>query len=253
LSDLAGQLHWDGRDGIARPRLPSRLNVGVWDTTDLLSRFIRPGASVLEVGFAPGKYLLWCAKAAQARAHGVEYAPESFDRSRRLFDEAGIIADLRLEDFLKTTFKPATFDLVYSLGVIEHFTGDALVRMVQKHLELVKPGGTALIVIPNFRSPLYGGVQRFLDPENLGIHNLDIMTREALENLVPDGATAKAYRYGRLTPWILSFDKRMPRALASVLSASLNALGLVQPIAVQGLCPWLVLQLEHSPSGYAEA
>ena len=243
MSDLAGQLHWDSREGIVRPRLPSRLNAAVGDITDLLSRFIQPGASVLEVGCAPGKYLLWCAKAARARVSGVEYAPESFHRTSTLFDDVGVIADLRLEDFLRTTFKPATFDLVYSLGVIEHFTGDALLEMVRKHLDLVKPEGTALLVIPNFGNPLYGRIQRFLDPENLGIHNIDIMTCAALAKLAPNGVTAKAYHYGRLTPWILSLDKKMPKTMAFALSASINAMGLLQPITVDALSPWLVLEL----------
>ena len=69
------------------------------------------------------------------------------------------------------------------------------------------------------------------------------MTSEALVKIAPRDVTAKAYHYGRLTPWILSFDKKMPKALASALSASINAIGLAQPVTVHALSPWLVLEL----------
>jgi len=40
------------------------------------------------------------------------------------------------------------FDLVYSIGLIEHFLGDALEAIVHKHASLLKPGGYAIIIVP---------------------------------------------------------------------------------------------------------
>lgn len=40
------------------------------------------------------------------------------------------------------------FDLVFGIGLIEHFLGDALEAIVRKHAALLKPGGYALIIVP---------------------------------------------------------------------------------------------------------
>jgi SAM-dependent methyltransferase len=40
------------------------------------------------------------------------------------------------------------FDLVFSIGLIEHFLGDALEAIVRRHASLLKPGGYALIIVP---------------------------------------------------------------------------------------------------------
>jgi 2-polyprenyl-3-methyl-5-hydroxy-6-metoxy-1,4-benzoquinol methylase len=247
MSDLAGRDYWDNREGVVRRRLPSKLNVTVGDMTALLARHVRPGHRVLEVGCAPGKYLLWCARTAGAHVSGVEYAPASYEHTARLFHQTGTLVDLRMEDFVATTFQPGSFDLVYSLGVIEHFTGDALLMMVRKHVELLKPGGTALIAVPNYAGP-YGRLQAWLDPCNLAIHNVEIMCIDALAALAPfDLASVRAvFTYGRLTPWLLSLDAKMPRAAARLLAIALNAVGLVQPLKIEALAPWLVLELART-------
>lgn len=48
-------------------------------------------------------------------------------------------------------FKDGEFDLVYSLGVIEHFNDTE--KAIREHKRVLKPGGTALIVVPNLISP----------------------------------------------------------------------------------------------------
>jgi SAM-dependent methyltransferase len=40
------------------------------------------------------------------------------------------------------------FDLVFSIGLIEHFLGEALDAVVRKHAALLKPGGHVLIIVP---------------------------------------------------------------------------------------------------------
>jgi hypothetical protein len=38
------------------------------------------------------------------------------------------------------------------------------------YLGLLKPGGKALIIIPNY-GVIYGRLQQYFDPENLALHN----------------------------------------------------------------------------------
>lgn len=67
------------------------------------------------------------------------------------------------------------FDVVWSAGVVEHFRNPE--DVVRCHLEILKPGGTLIVPIPNFRGIGYPLYSRF-DPDLLSIHNLDIMERQ---------------------------------------------------------------------------
>lgn len=40
------------------------------------------------------------------------------------------------------------FDLVVSVGLIEHFQGDMLVKVIKKHSELLKPNGKVVMIFP---------------------------------------------------------------------------------------------------------
>lgn len=237
--DLAGSEHWDGREGKVKPRLPSKLNAGVADLLALLAPFTKPGSRVLEVGCAPGKFLLWCALAKHADVCGVEYAQKSYEGVLDLFANASAKADIRNEDFMQTTFDERSFDLVFSFGVIEHFSDPR--PMVQKHVDMLKPGGTAIITVPHFGRG-YGRLLRRMDQGMYDIHNVSIMSESRLLELVPKGVQARAYSYGRLSPWILSWNW-LPKPLASAVTYGLSAAALLQPFKIKALCPWLVLEI----------
>jgi SAM-dependent methyltransferase len=240
VEDLAGSDHWDAREGRVRPRLPSKLNAGVADLLALLDKFVRPDSRVLEVGCAPGKFLLWCALAKNAEVCGVEYASKSHQGVVDLFADASALADIRNEDFMETTFEEKSFDVVFSFGVIEHFSDPR--PMVQKHVSLLRPGGTALITVPNFGG-VYGRLLRQLDKPVYDIHNVSIMSEPRMLELVAEGIPARSYAYGRLSPWILS-AKSVPHSIVKAASYGLNVLALFQPFEIKALCPWLVLEIK---------
>jgi SAM-dependent methyltransferase len=150
--------------------------------------------------------------------------------------------DLRCEDLARTTFAAGSFDVVYSSGLIEHFADPT--EVVRQHLDLVRTGGTAVITVPDYRG-IYGTLQRYFDIEILGIHNLDIMTREALTALVPStaGYTARSFRFGRFSPWQLTVEKRWPARVATMVCHVANGAALLQPIDIPALCPMLVLEV----------
>jgi 2-polyprenyl-3-methyl-5-hydroxy-6-metoxy-1,4-benzoquinol methylase len=243
--DLAGDSHWDDVwAATPRRRLPSALNVGVGDTMRLLAPHVGPDRSVLEIGCAPGKLLLWCASKG-ARVAGVDYSARGIKQTRELFDDLGVPIDLRHEDVFNTSFGDGSFDLVYSLGVIEHF--DDPREIVRAHVRLAKPGGKVIIAIPNYGG-WYGSVQRWMDAELLAIHNLQIMSASALKDLAPKdlSRSVEGYTFGRFSPWVWSWTSRFSARLSRIISWSLNGLGLLQPVVVAALSPTLVLEIERA-------
>jgi SAM-dependent methyltransferase len=105
VADLAGPNHWDKRTWRRRARIPSRRDVGSAGLLALLDPHVFPGCRVLEVGCAPGDFLLWCALVKKACACGVDYAPKSYKFTIQQFADAEVNADIRLEDFMRTSFE----------------------------------------------------------------------------------------------------------------------------------------------------
>jgi 2-polyprenyl-3-methyl-5-hydroxy-6-metoxy-1,4-benzoquinol methylase len=227
--------------------LPSRLSVFNRDFHGLLRKYIQPNAKVLEVGCAPGRQLAWVAKHLQAKVAGLDFVPEGIDIARQLFDSLGMAVDLRCEDIFSSTFTDSQFDVVYSAGFIEHF-GDPG-PMVRRHVELVKPGGVALITIPNYTG-VYKRIQHYFDPGSLKIHNLDIMSCKALAGLAPPDLSGEVtvFPAGRLGSWLISFHKKWPRFWSKFVGGSLHLIGLLQPVSIPLLNSLWVLVIVRKDS-----
>jgi SAM-dependent methyltransferase len=128
------------------------------------------GARVLEVGCAPGKWLVFYAERFGASVVGVEYTDKGAELTRANFAATGIPGEVVQGDFFALPSEP--FDLVLSLGFIEHF--DDLDATFARHLDFVAPGGRLAIGVPNYRG-LNRMLQRWSDPEHLALHNLEAM------------------------------------------------------------------------------
>lgn len=232
--------HWDAAyQTPIRMRLPSSLLASTVDAQRELRKWIKKGDKVLEIGFAPGKQLAWISAELKASVSGIDFSQPGVALSQALFAHLGLKADLRCEDVFATTFPLNTFDIVYSQGVIEHFADPRAI--VRRHFELLRPGGVAVISIPNYGG-IYGQLQARWDPENLELHNTDIMTRDAFRDLMPaDIADSINVRYaGRLTSALVSFDRKFPTVLSNALFWGVNAIAHLQPFDIDLLAPQLV-------------
>lgn len=78
------------------------------------------GRDVLEIGYGQGTDLMQLAKAGAKSLTGVDLSPTHQRIARRRFALAGREADLRITDAEALPFPSASFDLVYSFGVIHH-------------------------------------------------------------------------------------------------------------------------------------
>lgn len=237
--------HWESA-WAARPRLsfPTGLDIGTNNVLRLLKRYVRPGMRYVEVGCAPGKILSWVGREVGVPVCGIDYSPTGSDTARWLCSGLGIDADIRCEDATKTTFKEKSFDLVFSCGLIEHFENPS--EMIEAHVRLVAPGGTALIAIPNY-SGIYLRLQGLCDPENLKIHNLSIMNEDSMRALAPklSDVQARSFRYGSFSPWLISLPTKFG-TLGKLVSWGLNFISQLQFLEIRSVSPLVVLEVRRA-------
>lgn len=141
-------------------------------------------AKVLEIGCAPGRFLVKLYQVFGYTPFGVEYSKSGVEITRKIFvenklpPENVIHADFFSEQFLKKYQR--YFDIVISKGFIEHFVN--VNEVIDKHIELLSNRGILVVSIPNFRGINYFLLKRF-DAEAIELHNLDIMQLDVFRNL----------------------------------------------------------------------
>lgn len=129
--------------------------------------------SILEIGGAPGQYLAFFAKEFKYKVSGMDYSEIGCKKMKENFDLLGINGNVyQIDLFSKDKLDLPKFDIVYSLGFIEHFTN--LEEVIEKHLDLLKPGGILMIGTPNFMG-INGIVMNHTAPDIISIHNLPTM------------------------------------------------------------------------------
>jgi SAM-dependent methyltransferase len=161
---------------------------------------------VLELGCAPGRWLVHYAERYGALVEGVELAARGVEQTKRNFAACGVAGKVHAIDLLE--FRPDhCFDLVLSLGVIEHFGDvDATFR---RHADLVVPGGRLLIGVPNFQG-INRALQRWCDDRWLALHNMRAMGTRGYARLArANGLAIAGMRYvGGFDPDLISQRKR---------------------------------------------
>lgn len=244
LNELTDEQFWRKYHRVKGPKLqlPSKLSVFNWDIKVLLRKHIRPGMKVLEIGCAPGRLLAWVAKKLKADVAGIDSSLEGMNTANKLFDILGLEADLRCEDVFATSFACDYFDVVYSTGVIEHFKDPA--NLVRIHVELLKPGGMALLTVPNYTG-IYKWVEEWFDPDITKVHNTKIMTCQALKDLAPVELSqiVRTFPTGRLGAWLISYHLKWPPFFVFVVGGTLHLIGMLQPCRLPGLNSMWALEI----------
>lgn len=202
--NLATQDHWAERWASQEPKIefnPER--VFFRDIHSLFQRHLPKGKDVrcLEIGCYPGTYMWYFDKYFDHQVCGIEYVQECADQCSDLMRRKGINAEVEHADLFEYTAPSddEKWDVVCSFGFIEHFTDVA--PCIEKHLELVKPGGYLALVIPN-HAGINGNILKAVDREKYDIHNH--MDYQAMEEAVLATEKAKILEggyYGRVGFW----------------------------------------------------
>jgi SAM-dependent methyltransferase len=126
----------------------------------------------VEIGGAPGHYGAYFTKYHGYRASIIEYSDIGCRKARENFQMLGLDVTVYERDFLSDLSDLPRFDVVMSLGFIEHF--DDVADVLRRHVSLLNKGGFLVLGLPNFR----GIAQKVLArtaPQMLARHNLEAM------------------------------------------------------------------------------
>jgi ubiquinone/menaquinone biosynthesis C-methylase UbiE len=119
-----------------------------------------------------------------------------FESLKDLKAAKGIVAKA---DARKIPFADNSFDIVYSLGVVEHFKETE--TSVREHVRVCKPGGTVIVVVPNRFTPyviaghLYY-LLRWKNRTNMMISYGKTYTRNSIKSKLIDAGCQKEVTVG---------------------------------------------------------
>lgn len=131
------------------------------------------------------------------------------------------------------------YDFVFSLGFIEHF--EDTFDVIKRHVDLLNPQGTLLIILPNFLG-INGWIQKVFDRKNYVAHHLDSMViknlRQIMNQLNLSGATIEYTSKPML--WIEpkpTIGNKIARICIKMMSHVLK----LMPIKCRLLSPYIVI------------
>lgn len=130
--------------------------------------------SAIEIGCFPGQFIEYVGSKG-FRVSGIDTYPGVIrlndwmsDRGRRV----GAFEQTSLAEYTKA-YRGEGFDLVLSLGFVEHF--ERFCDVLLEHVKLAKLGGRIVIGAPNFATPFQRALHQSLDHRNLANHVLEAM------------------------------------------------------------------------------
>jgi 2-polyprenyl-3-methyl-5-hydroxy-6-metoxy-1,4-benzoquinol methylase len=147
----------------------------------------KTGLKGLEIGSAPGRLSIELWRRLGLIPYGVEYTESGVAAQKALYRRFGLAEEWVMRgDLFDDSWRARyaeTFDLVASFGFIEHFSDPR--DVLEKHLELLRPGGLLVVTVPNLHETTwYGKLARRFNPAVYAIHNTSTCTRAVLASLV---------------------------------------------------------------------
>lgn len=168
MEDLKTNLRYYAED----PAYAGRYAVTVPAADDRIRSLVNenfpPGeGDCIEIGCSPGGFLTLFGELGYT-LHGIDFDPRIQTELPRWLRERNFKPGrFAVGDFTTHPF-PMSYDVVYSLGFIEHFTN--WVDIVAKHTELVKQGGRLLIGTPNYAGIVQRVLHKLLEEKNYKTH-----------------------------------------------------------------------------------
>lgn len=150
-----------------------------------VERFLAPDPTrtMLEVGCCPGKWMIYFHQTFGYRVSGIDYLPIGIAYTRQNLALSQVACEELIQADVVGWQTDQRYDVVFSVGFVEHFTDVELV--LQSHLDLTTPGGYMLVGWPRFHGLLYR-LQAYFDSfsrfQVLPWHNLASMDLAVLRD-----------------------------------------------------------------------
>lgn len=154
----------------------SRENLNINSILDIFDKYlpVNENFHVLEIGGAPGQYLIYMAKNFKYNVYSLDYSKVGNEYTFKNMAKARIPVKVYEQDLFSENFSGSIpyFDMVYSLGFVEHFNDlDVVVKM---HTKFLKSNGILMLGVPNLAG-IYQYFLKITAPHLLSIHNTDSM------------------------------------------------------------------------------
>jgi SAM-dependent methyltransferase len=196
-------------------------NVVIHEITDVLDRFLETDRvlRVLEIGGAPGQYAAYLHRRFGHSVTVFDSSPVGCAKARENFTLLDVPGDVIEGDLFEPPIELPAFDVVYSLGLIEHF-GD-VTAAVRAHADLVAPGGLLLLGAPNLFG-VNGPLLRRLTPSFLSKHHVEATYETTWDRFERELELTRLYRgfLGGFDPsmfWRIESRKLTDRVLHQAL------------------------------------
>lgn len=181
--NIANQEEWDN----------SYKNFAFYEENDILAHEIdnyiknnsKDATSIFELGCFPCRYLAHFAKKFGLEANGVDITTEINKELFKWLKENNIkVGNIINSDAFKTIEnlekENKKFDIVYSIGFIEHFTN--YLDIIDYHDKILKKDGLLIISAPNFRGKIQNKLHKIFDKKNMERHVIDAMNIKEWKN-----------------------------------------------------------------------
>ena len=177
IDRLTDKEYWDNRWKRVRDPKEIRRDTKQAVNKELIKIFDKylphqTGLTILEIGGAPGQFLAYLAKEFGYSAHAIDYSTIGCEKMREAFESANLDVTIYNRDIFDDLSDLPRFDIVFSMGFIEHFSD--LDSIFGKHVELLKNHGILMLGVPNYRG-ISQAVLKRLALQLLSTHNLDAM------------------------------------------------------------------------------
>ena len=193
------------------------------EITNVLDRHFPRGSGLtaLEIGGAPGQYLAYLHRTFGYAVTALDSSAVGCEKARANFELLGLPATVVQGDMFESNLQLERYDVVYSLGLIEHFADPGSV--VEAHLRLLKPGGVLCLGCPNYLG-INGVLLRRLSSgllKTVNVATMDIDAWRGFESSFGLELVFKGY-VGGFEPgmfWRRESDRALDRALGLTLRA----------------------------------
>lgn len=136
----------------------------------VLGNFDLKGKKILEVGCGNSVWLPYLSKTFNLVPTGLDYSEFGCEQERRIFQRDAIKGEVYCADMFNPPVELlGSFDIVLSMGVVEHFEDTA--KAIKAMKSYIKPDGIIITTIPN-NVGLTGWLQKLINRPVYDIHNI---------------------------------------------------------------------------------